>query len=207
MLPACFKPLWKEHSDFTYKHAIKYLKSRNIEHREIIRYGIGYCSDGKYKNRIIVPSYDAECKLNYFVARDLFPNSKFKYKNPKISKDTVMFELLINWKKEIILCEGIFDAIAIKRNAIPLLGKFLSKTLVKKIMQNDVKSVYIALDSDAKKDAIKLSKFFIDHGIKTYRIDMKEKDPSDLGFQNFWKLLNETKEYSFSQLIRDRLND
>ena len=124
-----------------------------------------------------------------------------------MSKDTVIFEIFINWKMPIVLCEGVFDAIAIKRNAIPLLGKFPSKTLVKKIVQNAVSDVYIALDDDAKSDSIRLSKFFMDYGIKTYRIDLKEKDPSELGFINFWKLLNNTNKYSFSQSIKDRLYD
>ncbi len=204
-LPKCFKPLWKKYDCITYKHVIRYLNKRNIDKRDIIRYGIGYCSDGEYGNRVIIPSYDELGTLNYFIARDVFPNSKFKYKNPNMSKDTVIFELFINWKMPIILCEGVFDAIAIKRNAIPLLGKFLSKTLVKKIIKNKIKEVYIALDDDAKGDSIKLSKFFMDYGIKTYRLDLKEKDPSELGFKEFWKLLNNTKEYSFSQSIKERL--
>ena len=206
-LPKCFKPLWKKHDCIIYKHVIKYLDKRNINKRDIIRYGIGYCSDGGYINRVIIPSYDKFGILNYFIARDIFPNSKFKYKNPNMTKDTVIFELFINWKMPIILCEGVFDAIAIKRNVIPLLGKFPSKTLVKKIIKNKVKEVYIALDEDAKGDSIKLSKFFMDYGIKTYRIDLKEKDPSELGFEKFWKVLNGTKEYSFSQSIKDRLYD
>jgi len=206
-LPKCFKPLWKAHNDLTYKHALKYLKDRNIEKRDIIRYGIGYCSDGGYQNRIIIPSYDSTGKLNYFIARDMFPNSKFKYKNPKISKDTVMFELFICWNKPLILCEGVFDAIAIRRNAIPLLGKFPSRTLLKRIIQNRVKKIYIALDRDARKDSIKLSKFLMEYGIQTYRIDMKESDPSEMGFRKFWKLLDETSEYSFTQSIRDQLYD
>ena len=206
-LPECFKPLWKKHNDIVYRHAIKYLSKRNIGIKEIIRYGIGYCSEGVYQNRVIIPSYDESGRLNYFIARDIFPDSKFKYKNPNIPKDTVIFELFINWDKEIILCEGVFDAIAIKRNAIPLLGKFPSKTLVKRIIQNRVKKVYIALDEDAKKDSIKLSKFLMNYGIKTFRINLKEKDPSEVGFKEFWKLLNETSEYSFSQSIKERLND
>ena len=206
-LPKCFKPLWKEYDCITYKHAIRYLNKRNIEKRDIIRYGIGYCADGGYENRIIIPSYDKNGMINYFIARDIFPNSKLKYKNPNMSKDIIIFELLINWKKPIILCEGVFDSIAIKRNAIPLLGKFPSKTLVKKIIQNRVKEVYVALDDDAKSDAIKLSSFLMNYGIKIHRISLKEKDPSEMGFKEFWKLLNDTNEYSFSQSVRDRLYD
>tara|TARA_Y100000310_G_C20530926_1_gene738406 strand:- start:147 stop:1070 length:924 start_codon:yes stop_codon:yes gene_type:complete len=206
-LPKYFRPLWIESSDLTYKHALKYINSRNITNRDIIRYGIGYCSDGRYVNRVIIPSYDCDGKLNYFIARDIFPNSKFKYKNPNIPKDTIIFEIFINWNKPIILCEGVFDAITIKRNSIPLLGKFPSKTLVKKIIYTKVKEIYIALDEDAKKDSIKLSNFLMNYGIKTYRIGLKKKDPSELGFINFWKLLNNTNKYSFSQSIKDRLYD
>jgi len=206
-LPECFKPLWIRSNDITYRHAIKYLDKRNIGMRDIVRHGIGYCDYGGYANRVIIPSYDLDGKLNYFVARDIFPNSKFKYKNPNISKDTVIFELFINWAKPIILCEGMFDAIAIKRNAIPLLGKFPSKTLVTRIIQNKVNEIYIALDQDAKKDSIKLSKFLMDYGIQTYRMDLKQEDPAELGFKQFWKLLNNTTEYSFSQSIKERLND
>jgi len=206
-LPECFKPLWQKHNCLTYKHSIRYLNKRNINDEDIMRYGIGYCADGSYQNRVIIPSYDDKCMINYFIARDIFPNSNFKYKNPNISKDTIMFELLINWNKPIILCEGVFDAIAIKRNAIPLLGKFPSKTLVKKIIHTGVKEIYIALDEDAKSDSIKLSDFLINYGIKTYRINLKEKDPSEMGFKKFWELLNHTNEYSFSKSIRERLHD
>ena len=41
-----------------------------------------------YDNRIIIPSYDSDGKLNYFVGRDI-DNSKLKYKNPPVSKDVI----------------------------------------------------------------------------------------------------------------------
>jgi hypothetical protein len=72
---------------------------------------------------IVIPSYSSEAKLNYFVARNFDPNSPVKYKNPPINKNIVPFELFVNWSSPLVLCEGPFDALAIKRNAIPLLGK------------------------------------------------------------------------------------
>jgi transcription elongation factor Elf1 len=205
-LPKEYKPLWNKIDEPIYRNAIHYLRKRKIGVKEILRYSIGYCDDGPYVNRIIVPSYDADGKLNYFVARDMFPNSKFKYKNPPISKDVVGFELFINWKEPIVLVEGVMDAISVRKNAIPLLGKFPSKSLVMKLIKNKVNTIYVALDEDAKQDAIKLSKFLMDYGIKTYLLDMKEKDPSDLGFTNFWKLVDDTKQTTFSDVIRGRLN-
>ena len=204
-LPQCYKPLWKKSDDPLYKNAMHYLRQRDIGSIDILRYSIGYCSSNGYSNRIIIPSYDADGKLNYFIARDMFPNSKFKYKNPPMSKDTVCFEMFINWNEPIVLCEGVFDAIAIRNNVIPLLGKFPSKTLVKRLVEKKVKKIYVALDEDAKKDAIKLSKFLMDYGISTYLLEMNGKDPSELGFKEFWKIVKQSKQSKFSDIIRGRL--
>jgi len=205
-LPQCYKPLWEKSDDPLYKNAIHYLRQRNITGIDILRYSIGFCSSNGYSNRIIIPSYDADGKLNYFIARDMFPNSKFKYKNPPMSKDTVCFEMFVNWNKPIVLVEGVFDAIAIRNNAIPLLGKFPSKTLVKRLVEKKVKKIYVALDEDAKKDAIKLSKFLMDYGISTHLLNLKQKDPSELGFVKFWEILKDSKQTKFSDIIKERLN-
>ena len=122
-----------------------------------------------------------------------------------MSKDTVCFEMFINWNEPIVLCEGVFDAIAVRRNVIPLLGKFPSKTLVMRLVEKKVKTIYVALDEDARQDAIKLSKFLMDYGISTYLLNMKDKDPSELGFTNFWELLNSTQQSTFSDIIKGRL--
>ncbi len=204
-LPQCYQPLWKKSDDPLYKNAIHYLKRRGIGGIDILRYSMGFCTSNGYSNRIIIPSYDADGKLNYFIARDMFPNSKLKYKNPPMSKDTVCFEMFINWNEPIVLVEGVFDAIAIRNNAIPLLGKFPSKTLVMRLVEKKVKKIYIALDEDARQDAIKLSKFLMDYGIETYLLNMKDKDPSELGFTKFWEIANETKQSKFSDIIKGRL--
>ena len=205
-LPKCYKPLYKHSDSLVRNHALKYLKQRGITQREIIRYQIGYCDDGLYQNRVIIPSYDKEGNINYFVARDIFPDSKMKYKNPPVSRDIIPFELFVSWEHPIVLCEGVFDAIAIKKNAIPLLGKVPSKKLIMKIIESGVTDIYIALDKDAKEDALKLSEFMMGYGKNVYLIDMDTKDPSDLGFRNFWRQMDSTKQTGFSDLIRSRLN-
>ena len=204
-LPKEYKPLWDKSKSPVYKHAIRYLKKRNVDVRDILRYSIGYCESGVYENRIIIPSYDENGILNYFLARDIFPESRMKYKNPPFSKDIIPFDLFVNWNKDIILCEGVMDAIAIRKNVIPLLGKFLPNKLKKKLIEKKVEKVYIALDEDAKQDAVKLAKFLMDSGIKIYLIEMKGKDPSEIGFSEFWKLVDDTKETRFSDLIRGQL--
>ena len=51
------------------KHALISLKKRGITQDDIIKYNIGFCKDGPYNNRVIIPSYDNNKSLNYFIAR------------------------------------------------------------------------------------------------------------------------------------------
>mgnify|MGYP003112109264 CR=1 FL=1 len=204
-LPKEFKPLWKNGSSIIGRHSKAYLNNRNVSSGDILRYGIGYCEDGIYANRTIVPSYNSEGELNYFVGRDIY-NGGMKYKNPPVSKDVIGFDLFINWDEPIVLCEGVFDAMAIKRNAIPLFGKTIPKKLMKKIYEKQVKTIYILLDSDAIKDAIKLTDKLMKNGINVYFVKLKDEDPSDMGFKKVINLIKKSEETSFSDLIRMRLN-
>ena len=135
-LPYEFNRLTETHKDFSYRNALGYLKKRGIESYDIERYDIGYCHGGDYGGRIIVPSYDADNKLNYFLARDFTGNAYLKYKNPPVSKDVVVFENQIDFSEPLVLCEGVFDAIAIRRNAIALLGKNIPSKLKMKMIEN-----------------------------------------------------------------------
>ena len=85
------------------------------------------------------------------------------------------------------------------------MGKFPSKTLVMRLIEKRVKKIYVALDEDAKKDAVKLSKFLMDNGIETYLLDMNDKDPSEIGYKNFWKMIEDTKKTKFSDIIKGKL--
>jgi len=204
-LPKEFKPLWKSGSSIIKRHSMSYLNNRNITKGDIIRYGMGYCEEGMYNNRIIIPSYDFNGELNYFVGRDIYTGG-MKYKNPSVSKNVIGFDLFINWDEPIVLCEGVFDAMAIKRNAIPLFGKTVPRLLMKKIYEKRVKSIYILLDRDAMKDSIKMIDAFMKNGIDVYFVNLKEGDPSDVGFEKTINLIKEAKQTSFSDLMRMRLN-
>ena len=74
-----------------------------------------------------------------------------------------------------------------------------------RLVEKKVKKIYVALDEDAKKDPIKLSKFLMDYGINTYLLNMKDKDPSELGFSKFWEIVKNTKQSTFSDIIKGRL--
>ena len=204
-LPKEFKSLTINNNSIEYKHAINYLKRRQITPDDIIKYNIGYCEFGNYSNCIIIPSYGEHGSLNYFTARNFNKNSNIKYKNPDISRDIIPFELFINWKLPIILCEGPFDALAIKRNVIPLLGKTIQKSLRKKLVKSEVQKIYIALDKDAIKQALSFCEELINEGKEVYLVEMEDKDPSDLGFENFTKLIQTTQPLTFMDLFEKKL--
>ena len=204
-LPNEFKPLWLDGNSIIRKHAIVYLKNRGITLVDVIRYGMGYCEEGLYANRIIVPSYSSDGELNYFVGRDIYEGG-MKYKNPPVSKDIIGFDLFINWDEPIILCEGVFDAMSFKRNAIPLFGKTVMNTLNKKIIESKVKVIYLSLDSDAINDAVKISENFINNGIDVRMMEFNEKDPNDIGFEKLLYLIKRTQTTRFSDLMKIKLN-
>ena len=77
--------------------------------------------------------------------------------------------------------------------------------LVKKLVTKRVKKVYVALDSDAKKDSAKLVQFLMDNGIESYLLNMNDKDPSELGFENFWKRISKTEQSTFTDIIKGKL--
>jgi DNA primase len=138
-----------------YKQAYNYINKRNITDLMLQIYNIGFCYKGIYENRIIIPSYDEDNRINYFIARSYLNNTRMKYKNPEAQKEIIIFnEKLINWDETIYIVEGAFDSIFIP-NAIPMLGKFMSDHLFKKLYDN-AKKIVIVLDPDAWDDAERL---------------------------------------------------
>jgi DNA primase len=189
----------------TSKHALSYLKKRNISKQDILKYNIGYCASGPYANRIVVPSYDNNGKLNYFTARSFEKDPYTKYRNPEVSRDIIAFELFINWDLPIILCEGPFDALAIKRNVIPLLGKNIQPSLMKKLVESKVQKIYIALDNDAVKQALGFCEQLLDIGKEVYLVELDGRDPSEMGFEEFTKLVQTVPPLTQYKLMEKKL--
>jgi len=201
-IPKEFKSILDNMSDLECRHAIAYLKNRGLTLQDIQKYNIGYCKTGRYANKIIIPSYDASGKLNYFIARSFEKEPRLKIDSPECKKSEIVgFEYYINWNVPVILCEGVFDAIAIKRNAIPLFGKTIPKGVMIKLLQSEVKTIYLALDADALMESIDSAQKLIDLGKEVYLIQLQGKDPSDIGFENMIKLLQYATPLSSSELM------
>ena len=193
-------------SDILAKHAMLYLKKRGVTEQDIIKYQMGYCEEGPYAERIIMPSFDSSGKINFFVGRSFDPEVRLKYKYPQASRDIIPFEMYINWDIPVVLCEGGFDMLAIKRNAIPLLGKSITPKLMKKLVESRIQKVYVALDKDAIAMALKHCETLINLGKKVFLVEMDDKDPSSMGFKSFLSLIQQVEPLTTNKLLKYKMS-
>ena len=203
-LPKEAKPLWNGGDSVQKLHALKFIMERGLTMEDVVRYNLHYCLNGVYQNRIIVPSYDSNGQLNYFVGRDFYKGG-MKNKNPPIPKDIIGFDLYIDWSQPIVLCEGVFDAIAIKNNSIPLFGKTILPKLFEKILTKKVKHIIISLDEDAFQDSLKMIKKYFANGISVNFVKLTNSDPSDLGYKKMIDKLETSTEVNFKELMRMKI--
>ena len=158
-------------------NAMNYLRKRGVTKADIVRWKIGYCSEGKYRNRIIIPSFGMTGYANFFVARS-YSGDWMRYKNPEVNRNIVFNELYVDWDKDVILVEGAFDAIRAQSvgTAIPLNGSTLriESKLFQNLVRHDPK-VYLALDDNTEMDRKKTSTIaghLMRYGVETYLISI-----------------------------------
>jgi DNA primase len=190
-----------------YKNAIYYLKKRGLTRDDIVRYNIGYCEKGEYDGHVIVPSYDADGKLNFFMGRRYYNVERvIPHKKPEVPMNLIGFECFVNYSEPLILVEAPLNAITIRKNAIPLFGKYPSKKLYEAIILNGVKVVYVCLDSDATQDALQICERLLRLNVTPYLVELQGgKDPNELGFEKTWSFIKTAKEVDFPRLMLMRL--
>lgn len=188
-LPPEFKSLTKKQSNPEYKNAIYYLTNRGFNQDLIDTYNLGYCITGEFSQRIIIPSYDREGRINYFTGRTYY-DAIPKYKNPNSSREIIPFELYISPLFPIILVEGFFDAIKTENNTIPLLGNLINKATIGYLVEYDIREVYLALDSDGSSFIFKNIERLLNYGIKTKIVILPDdKDPASMTQMEFQKCI------------------
>ena len=170
-LPDEFTSLCADKVPATGQYAYHYLRTRGLTDADIVRWKIGYCFSGEYRNRVIIPSFDDDGDVNFFIARS-YSGDSYKYKNPRASKNIVFNELFIDWNEDLTIVEGVFDAV-VAGNAAPILGSTLQKhaRLIQKIVYNDT-PVYVALDADAREKENKIIQTLLKYDIELYKIDV-----------------------------------
>jgi hypothetical protein len=203
------------------RKAITYLKSRGINTKRDIWYwklGIDLDYNSDHYNRIIVPSFDVDGNLNYWTAR-LFSRTKrryseYKYINADKNKEDIIFnEININWNKELVLVEGVFDLFKCVDNAAPVLGSELNAEhlLFRKIVEHKT-PIVLAFDNE---DIAQKKQFIIAELLKEFDINVrileftnKHKNINDVGELEknmFIDLLQHAKVYNKDYFLKRKI--
>ena len=190
------------------QETIRYVRSRGLSARDMWHYRLGTCTQGKFRRRVIVPSFDSEGQLNYYSGRTIDHDVKMKYMNAAVSKTDIIFnEINVNWDKELILVEGPFDLMKCPENSTCLLGSHLSPSsiLFKKIVKNQT-PVALALDPDAIKKTHEIAKTLSEYGITVKILDVPlGVDVGDLNVDKVRALLDRSITWRFEDRLRNMI--
>jgi len=170
----------RDHPDPDVSAVLKYARQRGLSSRDLWYFRLGTCTIGRYRRRLIIPSFDSEGLLNYYVARSIDENPR-KYLNPKVAKKNIIFnDININWQQELTLVEGPFDLMKCDENATCLLGSTFGPgyELFKKIIRNQT-PIIMALDQDAEAKTHGCAKLLSEFGVKVRIMDVS--DYEDVG--------------------------
>ena len=156
------------------KDTISYARSRGLSVRDFWYFRLGTCSTGRFRRRLIMPSFDQAGSLNYYVGRAIDTDTKMKYVNAKVPKKSVVFnEINIDWSSELTLVEGPMDLVKCNENASCLLGSALSEhyALFTNIIRNST-PILLAMDPDAAGKAQEIARKLTYYGTNVRMLDV-----------------------------------
>lgn len=149
-LPEDFTPVWDAKARVW--NALAYLEQRKIRLRTAAAFGLGYCTQGRYANRLILP-VTMDGQLVTFQARAMAPGMIPKYLAPAIDKAGSLFGYdQAAMADEVVLVEGPTDVLGVVQagfNAIGLTGKVISPAQLNAIAKAGYSRVIVMLDPDA----------------------------------------------------------
>ena len=222
------------HSKMLTFEAYEYLIARGVSPETILKYSIREGVDrfgevfkikGKeylgrnYSGRILVPSLRKDGKISYFVARDYTGNNPVRYLNPPkelgaSSED--IFNLDILDTDFVIICEGVFTALAVNQSigksvAVATYGKSVASqssditvsvtSQGDKLLARKLDEYIIFYDKDALIQAYHTAEYLQDRGatVRVVKIpdDMygKKADAADMTPEEVRRLIYESKPF------------
>ena len=190
-LPLEFISLCNRHLPLHSKAPMEYLKSRGLNKNEVLKWKIGYCKEGRYAGRIVIPSINNDGDCNYFIARSYVGHGR-RYLNPPCGRDIIFNSLMVDWDEPVVLVEGVFDAIVIGDNAIPILGSTLREDsrLFQALAIHDT-PIFVALDPDAEKKAQWIIRSCLKYDLEVKKINLE--DYEDIGSMSTLVFLEKLK--------------
>ena len=132
-----------------------------------------------------------------------------KYKNPPASKSDIIFnELYVDFDEDLILVEGVFDAI-VAGNAIPLLGSSMKvKSPLFSLLIDYPKEIFIALDHDAEKKASRIINLLKRYNRTVYKVDTSDiEDVGSISKEEFLRRKEQAIPMKEDNLILQKLSE
>lgn len=183
------------------KAVLKYAVSRGFTKHKLFMLRAGFSTSSEYRRYLILPSYDANGNLNYYVSRkiDVGTGDSFKYKNANYPKKKIIFnEININWTLPLTIVEGPLDLIKTNDNATCLLGSSLTEDMLlfQKIVSHKT-TINLALDSDVYNKSLNIASLLHRYDIPVNIIDTRGADDvGDMHPEDFERRLNLSKEFN-----------
>lgn len=196
-LPKEFIPLWVDDpNNWFWRSAVEYLiNKRKFRLVDIIKYRIGYCTDGPFQNRVIFPNYNSYGELDFYIGRLFLDVPGDTYKLPRISrKNVVGLDFFIDWSEPVIIVESYINAVTIRKNVCPLYGKVLSAAVRRKILANKTPEIIMALDRDAIVQSVDAILYLIGNGVPVRFVQFADdNDINSIGYERSMNLINNAK--------------
>lgn len=138
----------------------KYLRERGITLKRALRYQLGYCDGGYYKNRLIVPVFLHE-QLVSFQARYMKKVPPDGVKKSVFPKGVKTGRMLFNYDRArkqrcVVLVEDPFSAMAVGKQAVATFGTTLSPGQLELLLYSRAEEIVVCWDHDALVKAYKL---------------------------------------------------
>lgn len=219
------KPLSQEAYQYLLNRRVSPEMIQVLQIREgINRYGENIKISGKdylgrdYSGRIMVPSLRKDGLVSFYVARDYIGDKAAKYLNPPkdlaiASEDTWSLDIIET--PCVIICEGVFTAIAVnqalgKISACATYGKSIAKNSSsevrvtsqgEKLLAKKFKQYIIFYDKDASLEARETAKYLYDRGAKVRVVNITtdkygpKADAADMTREEVLDHIKNSKEY------------
>lgn len=199
--------------------ALDYILSRGVSYSTALEQNLGYCAEGRYANRIILPDYE-DGELVYWQSRTWLPTptdpiqkKKFrKVLNPSLSEEQIKDGVVAVDKSEVIsnidgakksgmavVTEGRFDALTLGAVGICTHGKHMSDDQFIKLVSNkdSIGVVAVMYDGDAFKYTVSTAQRLYQHfdTVLVCRLP-EDQDPNSLGAKECIKILDSAIPFS-----------
>jgi DNA primase len=186
----------------------RYLHSRGVSEGDIQYYRL-HEGTGDHVGWVVVPSYVGG-RCEYWVSRS---TRRKIYMNPEVDRrrHVVFLEQALENSSplgSVIVCEGVFSALAAGRDAVATLGKLVTEAQLRRMWDAGVRQVTLALDDDAWRESLDTAERCLRIGYDVSIVPLPTgQDPSDMGREAFRSLLGDASlRVTKTSLISLRLN-